>query len=875
MEVPFFFRRLWPLSAVRCPRPFGPPLSAGLCLLSASLAVAGGASAADGPAGVGGPLVPDVRRVILPERLSRGNTGVEPLSPIDRAAWLAPADAAIPPGGLFLRFRRPFEADGATPLRFHVSADERFVLLLDGAVVARGPDRGDPRMWFFQSYETVPSAGRHVFDAVVWKLSPGQAPNAQLSWRLGFAFAAEGPFEAALTTGTAGWTVGRLVGTRMTDGKYPAGPVGAQCDVRGCGLLAEEPTRWERPVVVRGPVVPNAARSRRTPGWLLYPSQLPAQVARTLRPGAFRAADGQAFDTNGVWSAVARDVCSNGWYRADAAAHPAVAGANALLRGGRRLVVPARTRLRLLWDLGDYVCAYPDLAVSGGAGARVAWGWAESLYTGDAFDWHTVVEGKERKGRTSRAAWADKYFYGNADVFRPDGRAGARFTTPWWRCGRWCQLEVETADAPLSLDALSLAETRYPLEAEGYFRCDDPTVADVWRLCVRGLQMCAHEMHFDCPYYEQQMYGGDTRIQMLVTDALTADDRLMRQAFRLFEISQRDDGAVSMNYPTAWLQESSTFSLYWAMMPGDYALWHGDAAWLRARMPAVRRWLSSVEGLVGADGLVRGLPGWNFVDWVPSWTFGVPPGGGPGEAGSSIHNLLCLLAFRKAAAVEAHLGEAELAARGRRHADALAAAIARTFWSESRGLLADTPAKDSFSEHAQALAILSGALDAPRAARARDGLVSAPDLARCTVSFSHYLFGALARGGRTDVLLKRLDLWRDMVRQDLKTPLEGPGDARSDCHAWGSHPAYHLLTGVAGIRPDAAGFARVRVAPQPGGLRRIEAGVPSPRGLVRADLRFDGGRVAGTVTLPEGLPGVFAWQGVETPLSPGANRIAR
>lgn len=53
------------------------------------------------------------------------------------------------------------------------------------------------------------------------------------------------------------------------------------------------------------------------------------------------------------------------------------------------------------------------------------------------------------------------------------------------------------------------------------------------------------------------------------------------------------------------------------------------------------------------------------------------------------------------------------------------------------------------------------------------------------------------------------------------------------------------------------------------------AGVPSPRGLVRADLRFDGGRVAGTVTLPEGLPGVFAWQGVETPLSPGANRIAR
>ena len=100
----------------------------------------------------------------------------------------------------------------------------------------------------------------------------------------------------------------------------------------------------------------------------------------------------------------------------------------------------------------------------------------------------------------------------------------------------------------------------------------------------------------------------------------------------------------------------------------------------------------------------------------------------------------------------------------------------------------------------------------------------------------------------------------------------GPGDARSDCHAWGSHPAYHLLTGVAGIRPDAAGFARVRVAPQPGGLRWIAAGIPSSKGLVCADLHFDGDRATGTVTLPAGLSGVFVWRGVETPLVPGANR---
>ena len=42
-------------------------------------------------------------------------------------------------------------------------------------------------------------------------------------------------------------------------------------------------------------------------------------------------------------------------------------------------VVPKNTKRRLLWDLGDYYCAYPELTVRGGKGATVRWGWTESL----------------------------------------------------------------------------------------------------------------------------------------------------------------------------------------------------------------------------------------------------------------------------------------------------------------------------------------------------------------------------------------------------------------------------------------------------------------------------------------------------------------
>ena len=127
---------------------------------------------------------------------------------------------------------------------------------------------------------------------------------------------------------------------------------------------------------------------------------------------------------------------------------------------------------------------------------------------------------------------------------------------------------------------------------------------------------------------------------------------------------------------------------------------------------------------------------------------------------------------------------------------------------------------------------------------------------------------------RPDMFLKRLDLGRGYVKMGLKTPLEAPGvRARSDCHAWGAHPIYHLLTGVAGIRPAADDFSSVVIAPQPGELKWIRASMPTPKGMVSIDLRFDGVEPSGTVSLPEGLPGTFLWKGKPIALAAGPNAL--
>ena len=177
--------------------------------------------------------------------------------------------------------------------------------------------------------------------------------------------------------------------------------------------------------------------------------------------------------------------------------------------------------------------------------------------------------------------------------------------------------------------------------------------------------------------------------------------------------------------------------------------------------------------------------------------------------------------------------------------------------------------------HEERLAILADALSPAQRDRAFKGLVEATDLARTTVYFSHYLFDTYIKMGRSDLFLKRLDLWREYVKMNLCTPLEAPGaNARSDCHAWGSHPLYHLHTGVLGVRSDAPFFAKVRIAPQPADLQWIKAKTPHPQGLIETDLKFADGGVSGTVILPGNLTGTFEWKGNTLPLNPGSQSVS-
>ena len=810
-------------------------------------------------------------RVMREGRVTRGNTGLRVVQDCDLAAWLwhpdwaREIDAAAP---RYLKFRNAFESDGS-PFEFDISADERYTLLVDGEIVARGPDRGLVENWTYNSYRMTLPKGRHVVEAVVWKIG-NFAPLAQLSWRGGFMFSASGAYDAKLTTGKGKWQVGELKNAKMSGNSVLAWGTGSQNEVYGTWLTREEPKQWVTPAIVRWPMDKtwSGRFGGRTPGWMLFPSQLPAQLENRVVPGAFKAVKSGAFKagTNCVFAA------------ADAA-DPWVSKLNGVLKGGR-LVVPANTSFTAAWDLDDYFTAYPEIVTAGGKGAEIRWGWTESMY-----DAATGLKG-------NRNEFVGKYFgklgdNGNTfevtDRFFPDGRADALFSSHWWRAGRWCLVEVKTAAEPLEIKGLAVIDSRYPLVRESAFASDDPTIDGIAKICTRSMQMCDHEMLFDCPYYEQQMYPGDTRVQLMSLTSLSRDDRMIRRAIELFDFSQRDDGNVGFNFPTRGTQDGATYTLCWLLMHGDYAMWHDNLAWLKARIPAMRKALAGLALYENEKGLLKDTTGWPFTDWVPNWHHGYSPDGDIGTPPNAFINLFHVLALQSAARAERACGDEAMADYFAAKAKRIGRTVVETYWDEKRGLLSDTIDRRSWSEHVQCLALLADVLAADKRERCFRGLISDPGLERCTVYFSFYLFETYFKFGRGDLFLKRLDLWRNYVRRGLRTCLESPDnfdkggvkEARSDCHAWGSHPLYFLQSGLAGVRPAAPGFAKVSVAPCPGSLGFLKAKTPHPKGFVETDLKFAGEGVRGTVTLPAGVDGTFTWRGKTAALRPGANEISQ
>ncbi len=769
------------------------------------------------------------------------------------AQWIAVPGAPAEDYGVYY-FRKDFELP-AKPEHFvvYVSGDNRYQLFVNGVRVSWGPARGDLTHWRYETVDLAPQLqkGKNLLAAVVWNDGQYRAV-AQVTNRTGFLLQAADSEDAVANTGHS-WKC-------MADRSYTPQPLPPDQATGYYALAANEkvdgrlyPWGWElgsfldsswTAASVIGHGSPRDARDGPN-RWMLVESKIPAEEQKLERMAAIRKAEGIQAD-------------------------------DAFLKGTSPLKVPARTSIKLLLDQSYLTTAYPELEISGGRDTTIDLRYAETLYVSKGPHGYSVVKG-------NRNEVEGKQFFGPFDTFIADGGSHRTYRPLYWRTYRYLELDIKTADEPLTIEDFRGTFTAYPFTRRADFEVkDENSNEELQKILTTGwrtARLCAHETYMDCPFYEQLQYGGDARIQMLVSLYMTGDSRLMKNGIALLNSSRTAEGATYSRAPSYLQQYIPPFSLWWIGMVHDYWMYVDDPQFVKQMMPGVHAVLEFYAQHQKENGSLQKMPWWNFVDWVKQWPSGVPPASADGSSAAAL-DLQLLLAYQWAADLEGAFGSRSRAAEYASAAQSLKATVASTDWDARTGLFADQPEHRTYSQQVNTLAVLAHAVPQGQERGVVEKLIgnqnigsATPELAQSSIYFRAYTNATLREAGLGDRYPAMLGPWRQMLADGLTTWAEWNGpDSRSDCHAWGASPNFELLRTVAGIESEAPGFRRVRIAPNPGEFKEVSARMPHPRGSIAVSLHLDGAMSA-DIDLPEGTAGEFEWAGESHPLHEGENHL--
>jgi alpha-L-rhamnosidase len=727
-------------------------------------------------------------------------------------------------------FRKSISLSGK-PSKFiiHISADNHYKLYINGALASTGPARGSFNNW---NYETVDiaqylSTGKNTVATLVWNEAEYR-PEYQLSLRTSFIIQGNTTSEEILNTDNT-WKCVEDEAFKPVWG-YFASVNGQSVDMN------KTISNWNSPAFDDSawPVAANLFGGQPKGlsdgfGYMLVPSTLPP-MEMTYQP-----------------ITVVRKV----------------SGIENMTTLHLPLTIPANKKVTILLDQTVETNAYPTINFSGGKDAALSLGYAEALYD----------KGSNYSRKSNRNDIEDKDFRGLTDNLTSNGKAGQTYTSFLFRTYRYMQLIVQTGDEPLVVDSLYGTFTAYPFKAAALFNSDNAEIKQILDIGWRTARLNAVDNFFTGQYYERLQYIGDARIQALIAYYYSKDDRLVRNALNQMDQSRLPEGVTLSRYPTQTTQIIPTFSLLYIGMLHDYWMYRNDTMFIKDKLAGERAILGFFSKYQGADGSLEHTPYWNFVDWTDgkNWNFGSPPKSADG--GSGIVDMHLLSAYQWAAEMEAQSGLQLYADLYRQKAVQLKQTIQEKYWDPERMLYADMKDKTTFSQHANALALLTDVVnDADKLAFSKR-LVADSSLTKCSLYFSFYLHEALVKGGLGDDYMDWLAPWHASIRMGLTTWAEEPdlNKTRSDCHAWASSPNIEFFKTVLGISSDGPGFTRIKIEPHLGKLTKVSGEIPHTNGKIAVSYVLKNNKWEMRIALPERTTGIFIWKGKTYKIKPGDN----
>ncbi|KPI39454.1 uncharacterized protein AB675_5080 [Cyphellophora attinorum] len=717
----------------------------------------------------------------------------------DEACWIWARDYHDTSAeGRIALFRRHFKIKDLPelPTIVRVSADTRYCLYVNGMRVSVGPCKSYPEHWYFEVVDIRPflRSGENVLSAKVLRFSDKHPGSMSFMRTASPGLIVHGEVEGQKLHTGVGWLAQVDRSTTLENRKdwnYALGPpflvLGETVDANE---LEEDwhmvsSSAWAPAVVVS----PKSMMLPVLDAWNLHERPIPLLTeTKTGLKRVIRCSDPAAFDG---WSQFATE--------------------------DRPLEVRPSSTIWVEYEAEEYTTAYIALKCHASAGATI-----RLLYS-ECYERPMSRPGPgAQRVKANRSDHVNKMLYGSHDTYIT--RNGLNTYTPFWfRAFRFLRLEITTpADSPaLKLMSLDIRATYYPLRVHSTISTpENPTLAALWETSIATLRNCMHETYEDCPFYEQNQFLMDSRLQMLFTYVVSRDDRLARKTMHEFHASRLSTGLLRAHFPSPGRTVNiPMFSLFFVAMVHDHYTFFGDLALVRGYLATIDGVLEYYHGLVSERGLVGRFDeqDWAFVDWVKEWQrpgglhgMGVPPSYSQQmDSVATVHSLVYAWALGLAAELCSLVGRADTAREYSQRKMSISDAVKTWCWSgdfftDSCCHYSAVPEHESntYSQHAQVWAILAGAVDGEQATDLLRRTMSAAKMPRCSYAMTFYVFRAAAMTGLYEELWPQLIApWEKMLAQDLVTFAEDDVGVRSDCHGWSAVPLWEIGTEIFGIVP--------------------------------------------------------------------------
>lgn len=360
----------------------------------------------------------------------------------------------------------------------------------------------------------------------------------------------------------------------------------------------------------------------------------------------------------------------------------------------------------------------------------------------------------------------------------------------------------------------------------GSFKSDNERLNQIWETGAYTVHLNMQEYVWDGIKRDRLVWLGDIHPEIMAINTVFGDQEVVKKSL--------DFGRDTTPLP-GWMNNISSYSLWWIISHRDLYLYNGDLDYLKSQQTYLSALIQQIMTKIGPDGK-ENLDGRRFLDW--------PTDGMPNVIHSGLQSLM-VMAIKAGEDIAGWLNDAEL----------------KKVCTNTLNLLNRHKPSSHTNKQAAALLSLANLMPADKASSVilKNG---AHDFA---TFYGYYMLEALAKDGKYREAMEIIsDYWGAMLDLGATTFWENfnyeerinalPIDQLPDpskfnihadggdhcyvglraslCHGWASGPTAWLTAHVLGIQVIEPGSRVIRVHPNLGELSFAEGSFPTPYGIV-------------------------------------------